>query len=197
MAYSVLEPKQLKRIRVQLGLTQARLANEAGVSQSLIAKIEAGRVDPTFSSMKEISEALRSRRSKTFRQASEIMSKPVVTIQAGAKLSEGISTLKERGISQLPVLDGSRHVGTLTEGRILEVLATGRTRPGFLDERVGKFMGPALPVVSGDTPTDALLSLFAHFPAVLVSAGENIQGIIAKIDLLAAETEGRPRSDRS
>ena len=55
MSVSTIDPKQLKKIRVQLGITQSELAKAAGVSQSLIAKLESGLVDPSFSTMKAIS----------------------------------------------------------------------------------------------------------------------------------------------
>jgi len=57
VSVSTIDPKQLKKIRVQLGITQSELAKAAGVSQSLIAKLESGLVDPSFSTMKSISEA--------------------------------------------------------------------------------------------------------------------------------------------
>jgi DNA-binding transcriptional regulator YiaG len=46
VSVSTIDPKQLKKIRVQLGITQSELAKAAGVSQSLIAKLESGLVDP-------------------------------------------------------------------------------------------------------------------------------------------------------
>ncbi|MDG6910121.1 MAG: helix-turn-helix domain-containing protein, partial [Nitrososphaerota archaeon] len=51
MSSSIIEPRQLKKIRTELGFTQGRLAKEAGVSQSIVAKIEAGSVDPTYSTL--------------------------------------------------------------------------------------------------------------------------------------------------
>ena len=39
---------RISKIRKQLGLTQIQLANLAGVSQSLIAKLESGRIDPSY-----------------------------------------------------------------------------------------------------------------------------------------------------
>ena len=41
-------------------------------------------------------------------------------------------------------------------------------------------------MVVRDTPADALLSLFRHLPVVLVATGDKVEGIIVKIDLLAA-----------
>ena len=48
------EIEQLKQIRKQLGLTQTEFAKEAGVSQSLVAKIEAGNIDPTYSKVQQM-----------------------------------------------------------------------------------------------------------------------------------------------
>ena len=45
---------EIKKLRSSLGLTQKDLAQRADVSQSLIAKIEAGRIDPTFSKVQKI-----------------------------------------------------------------------------------------------------------------------------------------------
>ncbi len=176
MAFALVDPKQLKRLRLQLGMTQARLAREAGVSQSLIAKIEAGMVDPAFSSLKAISEALTSSRATAEKKAADVMSSPVISVQAAEKLSDCIALMKKRGISQMPVLEGGRSVS----------------------QPVRKFMGPAFPVIDGDTPTGALLSLFGYVPAVLVSSGEEIEGVIAKIDLIAAEARpgNRPSGRR-
>ena len=41
-----------------MGLTQTDLAKKANVSQSLIAKIESGKIDPTFTKTKKIFETL-------------------------------------------------------------------------------------------------------------------------------------------
>ncbi len=187
MAFALVDPKQLKRLRLQLGMTQARLARGAGVSQSLIAKIEAGMVDPAFSTLKAISEALSSSRATAERKAADVMSSPVISVQTTAKLSDCIALMKKRGISQMPVLEEDRPVGSVTENGILSLLAESRDPLKVLPQPVRKFMGPALPVVNRDTPTGALLSLFSYVPAVLVSSGQKIEGVIAKIDLIAAE----------
>jgi len=44
--------------RKELGLTQSKLAASAGVSQSIIAKIEAGSVDPSYSVVQRLFSAL-------------------------------------------------------------------------------------------------------------------------------------------
>ena len=52
------ELSEIKKIRKNLGLTQTDLSKRANVSQSLIAKIEAGKIDPTFTKTKKIFETL-------------------------------------------------------------------------------------------------------------------------------------------
>src|SRR5438094_4694072 len=183
MALALVDPRQLKRLRLQLGMTQARLAHEAGVSQSLIAKIEAGMVDPAFSSLKAILEVLSSRRGKAEKTAGDVVSSPVISVQAAEKVSDCIALMKKRGISQMPVLEDGRSVGSVTESGILTLLAESREPVKVLSQPVRKFMGPALPVVNGGTPTGALVSLFGYVPAVLVSSGEELEGVIAKIEL--------------
>jgi len=41
-------------------------------------------------------------------------------------------------------------------------------------------------VVGKDTPVEALYSLFRYLPAVLVEAGDRVEGIITKVDVLTS-----------
>jgi len=61
MAVQMIDPRQVRRIRLQLGYIQAALASAAGVSQSIVAEVEGGAVDPTFKTLRAISNALNSR----------------------------------------------------------------------------------------------------------------------------------------
>ena len=56
----VFDITQLKKIRKQLDLTQHQFAKNSGVSQSMIAKIEAGKLDPTYSYVRKIEDAMSS-----------------------------------------------------------------------------------------------------------------------------------------
>ena len=48
----------IKKLRIKAGMSQSELAKKAGVSQAHIAKIETGKVDPRFSTVKRILECL-------------------------------------------------------------------------------------------------------------------------------------------
>ena len=188
MALQVIDPQQLKRIRMQLGYTQAGLAEAAGVSQSIVAKVEAGAVDPTFKTLRAISAALNSRIITTGKKAADVMSSPVIGVNGDARLSECVAIMKKKGFSQMPVFSGGRMVGTITEGRILDFLATAPDPAEVLNQRVGDHIQPVFAVVGRDTPVEALFSLFGYLPAVMVVSGEKVLGIITKIDMLVAGT---------
>ena len=187
MSVSTIDPKQLKKIRVQLGITQSELAKVAGVSQSLIAKLESGLVDPSFSTMTAISEALRSHIKIEGKKASEVMSSPVTSIQSNSTIRDCINMLKKNGVSQLPVYSGIKLVGSITENRIVTLLEGADDPAVVLSKPVSLFMLPSFPIVSLDTPVEALFSLFKFVSAVLVGIGDKPEGIITKIDMLSAE----------
>jgi predicted transcriptional regulator len=187
MSSGLVEPRQLKRIRAQLGFTQASLASAAGVSQSIIAKIEAGAVDPTFGTLWAISKALNTNSSKG-KKAADVMSSPVIGVQDTVRLKECVATMKKNAFSQMPVFSGEKMVGTVTETQIMGILADAWDPKKVLDQRVRDHIQPVFAVVGRDTPVEALFSLFRYLPAVLVASGEKVDGIITKIDLLAAGT---------
>ena len=187
LSVSTIDPKQLKKIRVQLGITQSELARAAGVSQSLIAKLESGLVDPSFSTMKSISEALRSQIRIEGKKASEVMSKPVISIQSTVTISESVNAMKKNGISQLPVYSGTRLVGSITENQIVHLLSALDDPRSILGKPISSYLQPTFPIVSADTPVEALFSLFKFVPAILVASGDKVEGVITKIDMLSAE----------
>ena len=183
---SIIEPKQLKRIRTQLGYTQGALAGAAGVSQSIIAKIEAGTVDPTFNTLSAISKALRATTRKQSKKAADVMSSPVIGVHEGDTIKRCAELMKGKGYSQLPVFNGEKMVGTITDSHIVTLLSEAGDPRKILDDRVGDHILPIFAVVGKDTPVDALFSLFRYLPAVLVGTGDKVEGIITKIDLLTS-----------
>ena len=186
MSSVIIEPKQLKKIRTQLGYTQGALAKAAGVSQSIIAKIEAGSVDPTFDTLSAISRALRATTTKQSKKAADVMSSPVVGVQEGDRIKLCAELMKKKGYSQLPVFNGEKMIGTITDSHIVTLLSEAQDPRKLLDDRVGNHILPIFAVVGRDTPVEALYSLFRYLPAVLVGTSDKVEGIITKIDLLTS-----------
>src|SRR3989338_8112566 len=100
------ELAEVKSLRKKQGLTQSGLARLAGVSQSLIAKIESGSVDPTFSHAKRIFEVLHSIEREKGPKAGELIAGRIIAVALDDSVTEAIRKMKANSISQLPVMDG-------------------------------------------------------------------------------------------
>lgn len=183
----LLDPRELKRLRRELGITQRDLARAAGVSQSLIARIESGDIDPRVSTYSRIVKALRDLQQRKERVAREIMTSPVITVAPSTPLERAIALMREKGISQLPVVEEGIQVGCLTEEDILRIVERENGRVDLFKLKVEDVMGEGLPIVGEETPLSAILPLLKHKPAVLVAGrGGKLKGIITKIDVIKA-----------
>ncbi|MBS3101752.1 helix-turn-helix domain-containing protein [Candidatus Woesearchaeota archaeon] len=80
------ELEEIRKIRKKLGMTQTELANRAGVSQSLIAKIESGRIDPTYTKTKKIFAALSELEKKEEVKAEQLMASRIISVASGTPI---------------------------------------------------------------------------------------------------------------
>jgi CBS domain-containing protein len=120
----------------------------------------------------------------------------VATIEPGASVTELLTQLSERNVGALPVLDGDRLAGIVSERDVVRRLhASGAA---LLESRVEDIMTAS---VTTCAPGDAVVDLarimtagrFRHLPVVdggrlvgIVSIGDLVK---ARIDLLEAERE--------
>jgi predicted transcriptional regulator len=173
--------------RRKLGLTQNQLAELAGVSQSYIAKLEAGNIEPSYVKVKSLFEALDRLEQKKQVSAGQIMNRSVVGIQKDTSISEAINIMRRNGFSQLPVMDGERSIGSISEGTLLDhMLATKKNES--LAKVVSEIMDEPFPQVGEDAPVSLLTNLLKFYPAVLVQKKGDIVGIITKADLIGIIT---------
>ena len=173
----------IEKLRKRLGLTQTELANKADVSQSLIARLEAGTVDPRYSKVAQIFLALDEMKGKEV-EAKQIMAKDVVGIQHTASIEYASGKLKKHNLSQVPVFDGDKIIGSFTEKVILGLISKGIDAKAFSKEEVGEHMEDAFPTVKPETPLSVVSTLLEHNTAVLVQDLGKTAGIITKADLL-------------
>ncbi len=183
-------PEELRRLRIRAGLTQKELAKRAGVSQSLIARIERGDVNPRLSTLKRILVVLEEATS-SMEDAKSIMHSPVITLYEDEPIAKAVELMEKYGISQIPVLDrGNRVIGVVTESSILKkIAATNFNSEIILRGKVREVLEPPLPMVAPNAKVDSIIPLLMEYPAVLVIDRGNIVGIITKIDLIKRKTK--------
>jgi predicted transcriptional regulator len=169
--------------RRKLGLTQNQLAELAGVSQSYIAKLEAGNIEPSYIKVKALFEALDRLDQNKQVTAGELMNRSIVSIQKNTSIQEAISIMKKTGFSQLPVLDGDKPVGSVSETTLLEHIISMRKNPSGA-KNVSEIMDEPFPQVNEDAPLSLLTNLLKFYPAILVQKKGSLTGIITKVDLL-------------
>lgn len=182
----MIQPSQIAAVRKRLGISQAELANRSGVSQSLIAKIEAGRVDPSFSKAQAISGALEALQPVNRQiSAGDVMTPNPLALCPGDSVEVAIATMARLRTSQIPVINGEVVEGTLTETALMDFIVRTRNDSEALKTPVRSLMDGPLPQVRPTTQEDELIALLKTFPAVLVRDRVKILGIVAKLDIIS------------
>jgi len=181
-------PSEIKILRKKAGLTQKELAKRAGVSQSLIARIEAGTVDPRLSTLRRILKAIEEASKEKMAKITDIMTDSIISIQINDKVKKAVELMWKYGVSQLPVLDGTRLCGSIREETIMKAMITEKPER-ILEEPVGELMEEPLPSVNPRADIeDVIKLLISGYPAVLVIDKGKVIGIITKIDVIAKAT---------
>jgi predicted transcriptional regulator len=170
--------------RRQLGLKQSELAKMAGVSQSLIAKLEAGTIESSYTKVKTIFDVLERLEFKTKIQAEKVLHSEVVTVQKSEPISKVVKLMKDHGYSQIPVFEGKQSVGSISEKTILRQILEGKDLEQISALPTEKIMEEAFPQINEDAPLSLITSLLQTYSAVLVSRKGVVIGIITKADLL-------------
>jgi predicted transcriptional regulator len=175
---------EIVKKRKMLGLTQKKLAKLAGVSQSLIAKVESGQIDPSYTKSKSIFDLLEQMERRNEARAGQILHREVISVKNSDAVSVAVKMMTKHGYSQLPVFDGQRAVGSISEKTILSQILQGKDMSDVSKLPVEEIMDETFPQVGEDAPLSLISSLLQVYPAVLVSKKASVIGIITKADLL-------------
>jgi predicted transcriptional regulator len=176
--------EEIAKKRRNLGLKQAELAKLAGVSQSLVAKLESGKIDSSYTKVKMIFDVLDRLETKTKIQEEKVAPNEVISIQKDEPVAKVVRLMKEHGYSQIPVFDGKQSVGSISEKTILRQILAGKDLAQISRLPTEEIMEEAFPQVSEDAPLSLISSLLQTYSAVLVAKKGAITGIVTKADLL-------------
>ena len=170
--------------RRTLGLTQTQLAEKAGVSQSYIAKLEAKKIEPSYSKVRAILEVLNGLEQGRETRVDEIMSTEIVSVQQSDVIQRAVDIMWSTGFSQLPVMEGDRPVGSITERTIIDRITSTEDEGPVTEIPISEVMDDPFPQVGEDAPVSIIASLLRIYPAVMVHHKGEISGIVTKADLL-------------
>jgi predicted transcriptional regulator len=189
---------KIRQMRKRLSLSQRELASLAGVSQSLIAKIERGSIDPSYSNVRKIlaafEEVLRRRKVEGMKvgaqlSVGDLATRGVIFVAPDQTIAEGVERMMKGRFTQLPVLVGDRVVGGVTDDRIRDytIEETKNNRKSYdavMQTKIEEVMSDPFPILSEDTPIELASVHLQREEAVLVSRKGQIVGILTSADFL-------------
>ena len=106
----------------------------------------------------------------------------VTVVRADATVREAVDLMREFDISQLPVVDRGKVVGSVREDALIRTLLKGKKAS---ERRVRAMMEKPFPVVDPGTSIDTIYKMLLRgSPAILVGTDRKLEGIITRIDVL-------------
>jgi cystathionine beta-synthase len=106
----------------------------------------------------------------------------LVSLAPSAQVRQALGLMSTWGVSQIPVLENGRSIGTLTEGTLM---TRALAQPTLLDRPVREVMEPSLPVVDAGFASDRLAPMLTReLPAALVEQNGTLIGIVSRYDVL-------------
>lgn len=172
----------LRKRRISLGIPLGDLARAVGRSDATISRIERGQIRPSYDLVQRIVAFLEEHEgvAAPHLTAGDLMNRSLIAADGSQSLADAAQLMEKGGISQVPVMDGSRVSGSLSETALLRALAD----PGGRRARVRDVQEPTYPQVDGSFPADLLAHLLSRFPAVIVTQRGVPAGIVTKTDLI-------------
>ncbi len=125
---------------------------------------------------------------ETATTAKDLVSKhrelPLVMCYSAEPVETAIRKLKQFNISQMPVIEEGKFIGSIDDRTLFERLCDDRN---IVTEPVSKYMGKAYPVVQESATLEEISAMVSReHPAVLVELSDGKHHIITRHDLIAA-----------
>jgi len=106
----------------------------------------------------------------------------IVAVEAGATVREAVDMMRDYDISQLPVMDKGKVVGSMQEAALIQKLLKGKKAS---EKKVRDVMDKPFPMVDPGTPLDRIYKMLMRgSPAVVVGTDRKLEGIVTRIDVI-------------
>ncbi len=107
---------------------------------------------------------------------------PLITVSPTAMVAEAIELMHQYKISQLPVVEGQKNVGSIQEDTLMTLFHNGTD---VMHQTIANIMAAPLPVVDIDTDiNEAYRLLMAGANAILILEGQKPLTVLTRIDLV-------------
>jgi predicted transcriptional regulator len=184
------ELSAIRKRRLALGFTQKKLADLCYLSQSVLTKIEREKINPSYDTARKIFETLhtleeRSLKNSINQTASDVMTRTVTFVKSTDMVNTAADIMLKKNFSQLPVLEGERVVGRITD----KILITSQE---LKKRKVEEVMSETFPILPLNTRISTLQAILSDEPAILISDKKGkVIGIVTKHDLIKAISHDR------
>ena len=113
--------------------------------------------------------------------------KGIVSVTSTDTVADALEKMDDLGLTQIPVLDEGRAIGSLRENRVLAKVVRNRE---LLTSPVSEVMEGSFPIVDVDASSSDVTKRLQTSPAVLVEEYGRITGIITRHDVLDLKLTG-------
>ncbi len=171
-----------KKRRLNLNLSQVKFAKLANLSQSIINKLENGKIDPTFSTILKIERALSEQENLSNLNAKEIMVDKILSVDVNTKIAEVMNLMLKEDYSQILVSKNKKIIGCLYENSILSTISK---KIDIYSIDVESYIEDLPVIVPLNYSVSDLSYIFSNKKTKFVLVGDltKIVGIITKSDL--------------
>ncbi len=113
---------------------------------------------------------------------------PLVTVDAEAPVMKAVELMRDYTVSQLPVMEGSKTIGSIRDETLLAKLMK---KPGLRDAKIRDVMEKPFPTVDSKEELEKVCTLLLRgTPAVLVASEAGVQGIVTRFDVVEYLSRG-------
>lgn len=185
------ELSKIKELRRKLNLTQKDLEMALDIPQATLSRIENGKGNPSYLTVKLIFDFLEKRSLKEKNSqyyAKDIMTSEIITISSSSKIKDAIKSMNEFKISQLPIIENGQNLGSITSRNIQKTITDN---PEMVDANIDIIKKLPFPEVEINWSLSIVSNLLFTYPAVLVKDRNMYRGIITDADFLKLAFENK------